>query len=1239
MNFRTVSRAGCALLLLLLASGVQGAETELAARCRTDSGFHPQGWILSGTVLSQGAVVHCRSAVAADPSNADLLAYLGRALYKNQLLAESVAPVAESARRGSALGMALQGILHEYGYGLKADPDEALRWYRRSAGAGHPLGKLKLAERLLATAATQAGQAQAFDAVNQAVATGNPEAWYLLGMAYHAGKVVGQDYAVAAKHYAKAADGGNLDAMVELGRMYQYGFGVPANPATAVELFSRASQRGHDIGSASLAYMYHAGIGVPRDIPHALSLYKRAAAQGNASAALNMAAIYRGGQGIAADPAQALHYYTLAAQQGQAYAQHMLGYMYASGDGVPVAVPESQRWYKLAAASYALAAKNGDVQAQYQLGMMYLDGNGVDANPAAALEWLQKAASTMPQSHLGIASAYQQAPVMNRALAARHLAMAAKLGVPDDALLGGMEAFVDSAASQGAQAGLSEVGALVRALVQRMTAAGKALTPPAFESVFAISWTSLLNSDYPLALFGLDALERTATLRGEFTDLMAIQYTASYVMALVGDHDAAIARFKKATAAFPTVKGQLNVNGESARRLLIASIVAFSVAGRYSDRVSDEILKQSLRHALALPIGMDTEMGKQVSARAQKLLTSTDEREIAATSRDLMSMMMKEKVVASSPGLLNNLQAAATLSSYAMDDTAGPSLADLMKLALKVQSEGTMEDIRLSVYTGLAKQLEKANDLPRAIYFGKLAVAAAETLRARFTPAESSLADKYVQERAETYRLTASLLAKAGRFQESEEVLRRLRKDEVNVVLRRSEDADAVAAMPRACVGPECKVFETQTALSKQYVQILRELEALGAKEVRSEQDEADIKRRQQRLEYSWEVAVASLAAAAPATSAAEADNLTRVRAHADTFASILSALGPGHVAVRFIVRPNSVLVIVSGRGVQRPPILRETPIDEITLNALIGSFREAVGTRSPGIIDPAQRLYELLLSRVDDIVEAYTGNSSTAVVMIAPDKALAMLPFAALHDGKQYVAEKWATTVFNDSVIHHLEKMPGPPKLRAFGVTAAWPHYDALPYAESELKGILGIVPGGPPLLNAEFTREKLRGTFEGNVRRPPETPMVHIASHFRLEPSGRSRVSALLLGDGQDLDLVEFKDWDLTNTELLTLSACETAVSPDADGLSKLDSISAIAQKNGAHAVLATLWSVNDMSTSRFMENFYRLKFAPGAAPVSKARALQETQKLFLSGAGAHARWKHPFYWAPFTLLGNWR
>jgi CHAT domain-containing protein len=137
----------------------------------------------------------------------------------------------------------------------------------------------------------------------------------------------------------------------------------------------------------------------------------------------------------------------------------------------------------------------------------------------------------------------------------------------------------------------------------------------------------------------------------------------------------------------------------------------------------------------------------------------------------------------------------------------------------------------------------------------------------------------------------------------------------------------------------------------------------------------------------------------------------------------------------------------------------------------------------------------------------------------------------------------------------------------------------------------------------------------------------------------------------------MIEESTISFQQTRLLTLSACSTAKGDVAkDGL-EMDSLGMIAQQKGADSVLATLWDVNDASTSRLMSDFYT-RWVKSPA-LGKAEALRQAQLAFLRGQQASPKaahrgvqaveddsaaapstgYAHPFYWAPFILIGNYQ
>jgi len=165
----------------------------------------------------------------------------------------------------------------------------------------------------------------------------------------------------------------------------------------------------------------------------------------------------------------------------------------------------------------------------------------------------------------------------------------------------------------------------------------------------------------------------------------------------------------------------------------------------------------------------------------------------------------------------------------------------------------------------------------------------------------------------------------------------------------------------------------------------------------------------------------------------------------------------------------------------------------------------------------------------------------------------------------------------------------------------------------------------------DASFTEQRFEDLLEG----PKDFSVLHLGTHFRLRPGNAMR-SFLVLGDGSKLTLDRIQAMDFTGIELLTLSACQTALGGAVtDDGREVEGLSSVVQRRGAVNVVASLWQVEDASTARLMNGMYR-DLASGK--VDALRALQRAQLSLRSYKkdGAHP-YEHPYYWAGFVLSGT--
>jgi CHAT domain-containing protein len=237
----------------------------------------------------------------------------------------------------------------------------------------------------------------------------------------------------------------------------------------------------------------------------------------------------------------------------------------------------------------------------------------------------------------------------------------------------------------------------------------------------------------------------------------------------------------------------------------------------------------------------------------------------------------------------------------------------------------------------------------------------------------------------------------------------------------------------------------------------------------------------------------------------------------------------------------------------------------------------------------------------------------------------LRLLPVAALHDGKQYLIEKYAVSTTPSLTLTAPQPLPRDHlNVLVAGLTEPTAGLPALPHVAEEVRHIRQLF-GATVLLDQDFSPERLERTVQQG-----DFNIVHIAAHGHF--ASNAEASFLLTGKGklsfeqltQIVGRLRFRKQPL---ELLTLSACETAEGDDRAVLG----LAGLAIQAGARSAVATLWKVRDTATTLLMTSLYQHLQNPR---MSKAQALQQAQLALLK----HPDYDSPFFWAPFLLINNW-
>ena len=168
-----------------------------------------------------------------------------------------------------------------------------------------------------------------------------------------------------------AASQGHVKAQYNLGVRYHKGLGVKQNYRKAFHFYELAAKQGLDRAQRNLAFLYREGLGVEQDYKKAHYFYQLAAQQGDVMAQGELGFLYQNGLGVEKDYKKAFDFYRQAAKQGYFPAQYYIGLMYHEGLGV-------EKDYKKAFDFYQQAAERGYFPAQYNIELMYYEGVDVE---------------------------------------------------------------------------------------------------------------------------------------------------------------------------------------------------------------------------------------------------------------------------------------------------------------------------------------------------------------------------------------------------------------------------------------------------------------------------------------------------------------------------------------------------------------------------------------------------------------------------------------------------------------------------------------------------------------------------------------------------------------------------------------------------------------------------------------------------------------------------------------------
>jgi len=530
-----------------------------------------------------------------------------------------------------------------------------------------------------------------------------------------------------------------------------------------------------------------------------------------------------------------------------------------------------------------------------------------------------------------------------------------------------------------------------------------------------------------------------------------------------------------------------------------------------------------------------------------------------------------------------------------------------------------------------------------AIIFYKTSVNVTEAIRQDLQVLSLDKKQSYAEKIADTYRRLADLLLQQNRVTEAHKVLELLKVQELDNYLKNVEGNEQTA-LGIELLPQEKEVIDNYNAIQYRAAQVNQELTKLEKilpvdRSVAQQQQIAKLEAKKQQIQERFKNFISNqeiiiiLQKLQEKTGGESIDitNLSRLQ-------KILKIKQNAVLLYPLILEDRIEMVLVKSNGL---PMHRSVPISKIQLKNAIFDFRAALTNSRIRISDLAVRetgklLYEWLIKPWER--ELFLGQTKT--IIYAPDGLLRYIPLGALYDGEKWLIEKFNINNITAASLTNFNSKPLD-KLRVLAAAFSEGNYQfmvgsrefelsGLQFAGQEIETLAKIIPNTMKLFNQAFSWDEI-------ISRVDKYNILHFATHADFV-SGQPEDSFILLGDGSRLTLREITNLSLPNIDLAVLSACRTGVGSILKDGSEILGLGYQMQRAGVKASVATLWQVDDRGTQLLMIDFYR---ALKKGNITKAKALREAQLALISGNIKGEKdaniYRHPYYWAPFLLIGD--
>ncbi|NEO24350.1 tetratricopeptide repeat protein, partial [Moorena sp. SIO4A5] len=536
------------------------------------------------------------------------------------------------------------------------------------------------------------------------------------------------------------------------------------------------------------------------------------------------------------------------------------------------------------------------------------------------------------------------------------------------------------------------------------------------------------------------------------------------------------------------------------------------------------------------------------------------------------------------------------------------------------------------ILAGMGKLYDTQNQSELAITFFKQSVNVREGIRKDLKVLPVEQQQSFTDTVAEDYRHLADLLTQQNRNLEALRVLDLLKVQELQDYLSnvRGDDntVDGITELTE-----EQEIIKGTQPIIDQAIALGQELSELETivrdKRTQSQQQRIiQLRKNQAQLTKDFQNFLKSPeveARLAKLRETTEAENLD-LKKYAKRLQEQLQQLEQDAVILYPLVLEDRLeLVLVTPYA---PPIRRTVKVKQKDLERAIQNFRRLLANPARNARTPAEQLYEWLIKPI----EADLAKANAKTIIYAPDGKLRYIPLGALYDGEQWLIERLRVNQITALSLTSLDNQPTP-QLDVFAAAVTKAHtipigdkrhnFDPLQYAQPEVERLAETFPNTKTLIDKEFHGDTIYQMNDYSV--------VHLATHALFDKTKQD--SFILFGDGSHVTLSQVEEkWDLSNVDLVVLSACQTGLGGELGDGKEILGFGYLMQNAGADAAIASLWSVNDEGTQALMNKFYQVL---KQGNVTKAEALRQAQIALITKVEYGL--EHPFYWAPFILIGN--